>query len=77
MDRQAEELRLAQADGHIALAEQHVTKQQLLLNQLRADGHDTKTAQEMLKGFENNLKTLHEHRRIILKTIEQIDNGLA
>jgi len=31
----------------------------------------------MLTGFEHNLKTLLEHRELILKTIEQIDNGLA
>ena len=31
----------------------------------------------MLTGFEHNLKTLREHREIIVKTIEQIDNGLA
>jgi len=77
MDREAEVERLGQSDRHIATAEQHITKQRLLLDNLRADGHDTKVAEEMLTGFEHNLKTLLEHRELILKTIEQIDNRLA
>ncbi|KRQ12198.1 MULTISPECIES: hypothetical protein [Bradyrhizobium] len=77
MDRQAEVEHLAQSDRHIATAEQHITKQRLLLDNLRAEGHDTKVAEEMLTGFEHNLKTLREHRAIIVKTIEQIDEGLA
>jgi len=36
MDRQAEVQRLAQSDRHIATAEQHITKQQLLIDNLRA-----------------------------------------
>jgi len=52
MDRQAEVERLAQTDRHIATAEQHITKQRLLIDNLRADGHDTKVAEEMLTGFD-------------------------
>lgn len=77
MNRQAEVERLAQSDRHIADAERNITKQQLLLNELPEDGHDTKTAEQMLRGFEDNLKTLHEHREIIVKTIAQMDAGLA
>jgi hypothetical protein len=75
MDRRAEELRLGQAEGRIVLAERHIANQQLLIDRLRAKGQDTETAEEMLRGFEHNLKTLHEHRQVIVKTIEQIDNG--
>ena len=77
MDRHAEELRLGQADGRIALAERHISNQQLLIDRLRADGHDTETAEKTLRCFESNLKTLYENRQLILKTIEQIDNGLV
>ena len=77
MDRQAEVERLGQADQHIATAERRITKQRLLVEELRADGHDTKVAEEMLRGFQENLQTLREHREIIIKTIEQIDRGLA
>lgn len=77
MDRNVEVERLGQADRHITIAEQHISKQRVLVDELRVDGHDTKTAEEMLKGFEDNLKILREHRAIIVKTIEQIDDGLA
>jgi hypothetical protein len=77
LDRQTEELRLARADRHITVAERHITEQRLRVDRLRADGHDTRTAEEMLREFEANLKTLREHRQIIVRTIEQIDNGLA
>ncbi len=70
-------LRLGEADRHIAVAERNVTEQQLRLDKLRADGHDTKTAEEMLRGFEGVLNTLREHRQMIVKTIDQIDKGLA
>lgn len=77
MDRNAEVERLGQADRHITVAEEHIPKQRLLLDTLRKDGHDTKIAEDMLNGFEQHLKTLHEHREIIFKTINQIDDGLA
>ena len=77
MDRHAEELRLGQAEGRIALAERHIANQQFLIDRLRAVGRDTKDAEEALRGFENNLKTLYDIRQLIVKTIEQMDNGLA
>ena len=76
VDRQAEVLRLAESDRHIADAERKVTRQQLRLDRLRADGHDTKAAEEMLRAFEDALKTFREHRHLIVMTIEQIDKGL-
>jgi hypothetical protein len=47
------------------------------LDKLRRDGHDTKLAEQTLKSFEDTLQTLREHRELIVKTIEQIDRGLA
>jgi len=76
MNRQADVLRLAESDRHIADAERKVTGQQLRLDRLRADGHDTRTAEEMLRGFEDTLKTFREHRHLIVMTIERIDEGL-
>jgi len=77
MDRRAEELRLGQAEGRIAVAERLITDQQLLIERLRAKGRDTETAEEALRGFENNLKTLYELRQLVVKTIEKIDSGLV
>jgi hypothetical protein len=47
------------------------------LDKLRRDGHDTKLAEQTLKLFEDTLQTLHKHREHIVKTINQIDRGLA
>jgi hypothetical protein len=77
MDRQDELLRLGEADRHIAVAERNITEQQCRLEKLRADGHDTKLAEQMLTDFQINLQTLNEHRDLIIKTIAQINQGLA
>jgi hypothetical protein len=39
-------------------------------------GEDVKLAKKMLQGFEDAIVTMREHRETIIKTIEQIDEGL-
>jgi hypothetical protein len=77
LDREAELRRLAQADTLISNAERAITDQMIELDKLRRDGHDTKLAEQTLKLFEDTLQTLHKHREHIVKTINQIDRGLA
>ena len=38
---------------------------------------DTDVAKKTLSEFEDTLKTLLKNREVIVKTIEQIDKGLA
>ena len=56
MDRQAEVQRLAQSDRHIATAEQHITKQQLLIDNLRADGIDHESCGGNAHGLRKGLR---------------------
>ena len=72
--KDAEELRFGQAEGRIAI-ERHIAKQQFLIDRLRAAGRDTKDAEEVLRDYQDNLKMLCEIRQLIVKTIEQIDQG--
>ena len=76
MDRQAELRRRHQADRHIATAEKNVTEQRVQIDKLRHDGHDVELAEKTLKAFEEVLITLQEHREIIIRTIEEIDQGI-
>jgi hypothetical protein len=76
MNRDLEVQRLAQADHHIA-AERAITKQMLELEKLRRDRHDTVLAEKVLKNYESSLQVLKDHRAMIVRFIEQIDQGLA
>jgi hypothetical protein len=77
LEREKELARLSQADRHIAEAEHAITRQTINIERLREAGHDTKAAEHTLKGFENSLEVMHQHREQIVRLIEQIDQGLA
>lgn len=77
MDREAELRRLEQANRHVAKAKANVDEQRDQLQRFRRDGYDVELAERGLKAFEASLATLQQHREIIIKTIGQIDRGLA
>lgn len=77
LDRALEVVRLNQADTHIADSERRVTEQRVRLGQLRADGRATLEAERLLTNLEQMLERLHGHRDEIVRTIAQIDAGLA
>ena len=60
---------------HVAEGERRITQQMLLVEELRRDGHDTREAEGMLATFEQTLRSIHEHRAIIISTIRGIDEG--
>lgn len=64
---------LAQADGHIAMAERHVAHQQMLIEQLRAAGQDAHDAERLLGTMERTLEVYRNHRRIIMEVIQRMD----
>ncbi len=74
-DREAELMRLAEADAHIAAAERAIAEQVAQVEALRAAGHDTAIAEGELTAFQETLAVLQDHRAVIVKTIEQIDAG--
>ena len=63
------------AETHIAGAERQITKQTVIRDRLRMDGHDTREADWMLASFVGVLETLHAHRVLILDVIRDIDDG--
>lgn len=75
MDRNAELRRLAEADGHIAEAERHVSEQRIQVEKLGREGHDTSLALALLTQFEGTLATLRGNRDLIIQTIAEIDQG--
>jgi hypothetical protein len=77
LDRAAEVHRLNLANLHIAEAEQHIAEQELVLKQLRAGHDDTHEAERFLATMKQILAGFHEHRRLIVEMIEQIDDDLT
>jgi len=77
MDRDFELQLLWLADRHIDRAEQIVADQELELGRLRLKGYDTGLAERTLEVFRDNLRTMCEHRDLIVRIIQQIDRGLA
>jgi hypothetical protein len=52
MDRATIAQHLAEAEGHVALGEQHITRQKQIIAELERDGHDTAEAKDLLSTFE-------------------------
>jgi hypothetical protein len=62
MDHHLTEGHLAQAERHVAEGEQHIARQRKLIAELERDGHDTTTAIELLRTFEESQATHVENR---------------
>jgi hypothetical protein len=75
-NRKVELQHLSAADAHIAKAERVVSQQRAYVERLRGDGYDAKLSEETLNAFEANLQLLREHREVIIRTIEGIDQSL-
>jgi hypothetical protein len=56
-DRRMWEEHLALAEAHIAQGEQTVARQRRIVEDLERDGHDARTARELLIQFEEVLRT--------------------
>ena len=76
IDRNAELRRLNESDTHIADTETRITKQEILLEQLRRDGHDTKEAERLLRTARESLEAMQQHRSAIVDVLSKIDAGL-
>jgi hypothetical protein len=76
-DRDAELKQLTEADAHIAETERAIAEQIAQLEALRLAGQDTAMAERELAAFEETLAVLQDYRAAIIKSIEQIDAGLA
>jgi hypothetical protein len=61
MDLETEKRHLEQAERHVAEGKGHIKRQRRIIVELRRDGHDTKTAEELLKVL---LQTQTTHERM-------------
>jgi len=74
--RSLERQHLSLANEHVGKAERVISEQTALIENLRCDGQDTKLAEETMRVFEANLQVMREHRELILRAIEETDEGL-
>jgi hypothetical protein len=73
LERDREHRTLVQADEE---GERRVAAQMLLLEQLRADGHDTRLAEKLLASLQATLTEWRTHRELIVKRIAQLNGRL-
>ncbi|HEX2726229.1 MAG TPA: hypothetical protein VHN20_10450 [Beijerinckiaceae bacterium] len=76
LERAREGRTLARADQDITEGERRVAAQLLLIEQLRADGHDTRLAEKLLAGLEATLTEWRTHRELIIQRIAQLNSRL-
>jgi hypothetical protein len=57
---------LAEANKHVAEAAARIDQQRRLIEQLRADGHDTESAERLLASFVGVLSAMEGHRDLML-----------
>lgn len=68
---------LALADQHIVDGETRVTEQMLRVEGLRADGHETARAEELLATLDATLAEWNAHRAEILCRIARLTEAAA
>lgn len=71
LDRERHDL--AKAERDIADGEDRVTRQMLLLDELRRDKHDTKDAEAILVTMQQTLRLFRDHRELILAEIDRLE----
>lgn len=65
MDKKTLRQYLSQAEDHIDDARRRIERQTQLASQLKAHGHDTVMAEQLLKQFKDTLQTLQADRDLI------------
>ena len=60
---------LAKAERDIAEGEERITRQMLLIEKMRQDGHDATEAEKMLRTLRETLSAWQEHREEILREL--------
>jgi Fe2+ or Zn2+ uptake regulation protein len=67
-----EQADLGRADEHIAQAEERINQQRMRIAELARDGHDTTTAEELLRVLDESLATMKAHRAQIVAELERL-----
>jgi hypothetical protein len=69
MDQSHELAQLDIVKRHIAETEGFICRQELMLERLAAQGHNTDDAFATLNALKDVLRAFHEHRRLILAAL--------
>jgi hypothetical protein len=75
MDLEQEENALRVANRDIAEAKERIKRQTDLIENLRQDGHDIKSALALLAVMQETLQTMQQHRDMIAETVDKIRQG--
>lgn len=67
-----EQQHLDQANQHVREAEERIAKQEALVRQLAADGHDIRDAEALLQAFRDTLAGMKEHRDLIKTELKEM-----
>ena len=63
---------LEQADRHIAEGRERIAAQRARIALMERGGHDTALARDLLRNFERALEHMIEHRELILRAIDRL-----
>jgi len=69
MEKATELDHLKKAEADIAEAQDRIAKQRALIEKLREDGHDTRTAEKLLHTMLQSLEAMEGHRIVILEML--------
>ncbi len=69
MSSEHEHLKLA--DKHIYEARERIAGQEALIQELAAQGHDTRMAESLLETFVEALSAMRDHRRLIIDELDR------
>jgi hypothetical protein len=72
MDIEKEKERLARAEKDISAANQRIARQKGLIEELRRDGHDTTTAEEVLQILQTCRLSQERHLRLLAREIHRV-----
>jgi hypothetical protein len=70
-DQRLEQEHLAEANRHVAEGEQRVADQKALIEKLASGGHDVTASRVLLATFEDTLRQMIGHRKMILRELEE------
>jgi hypothetical protein len=76
LDREREELDLAQADLDVMAARERIARLEQALEAMAERGQDTAVGERILRTMRETLAAFVGHRDAIRQTIEAIDKGL-
>jgi len=62
---------LAQACDHVLVVQKRIEQQTILIDRLRSDGHDTKSAERLLATFVDLMAKLTMHRNELEREAEE------